>query len=78
MLYINDMNADEIAKKSPNEIFPHKELSASYCEQVFEIKAGLTAAFGIGEQKFGVFKISDKKCFPSAPEKIINAPYLVV
>ncbi len=72
------MYADEIIKKIPKEVATHKELSAIYCEQVFGIKASLTAAFGIGDQKFGVFKISDKNCFPSVPKKVIDAPYLIV
>ncbi len=71
------MNIDEREKKSPSEVTTRRELNATYCEQVFGIKAGMVAAFGIGDQKFGVFKISDRNCFPNATDIIINSPYLI-
>lgn len=69
-------NYDAISKE--NIILNHSEISPHDCEKTFGINAGLSTAFQVGEQIFGVFKISKMRCFPSSPSTGITTPYLIL
>ncbi|MCA9384060.1 FHA domain-containing protein, partial [Candidatus Dojkabacteria bacterium] len=71
------MNDYDMVTKE-NVVLSHKELSPQDCEKTFGIEAGLSTAFQIGEQVFGVFKIDKPNCFPSSPSVSITTPYLIL